>query len=39
VLIAAVSLKALLYAAPQVVLAGAAGVIRIGGVPLAQAGY
>jgi hypothetical protein len=35
-LIAAVSLKALLYAAPPVVLAGAAGVIRVGGVPLAQ---
>jgi hypothetical protein len=35
-LIAAVSLRLLLYVAPPAVLAGAAGVIRVGGVPLAQ---
>jgi hypothetical protein len=33
---AAVSVRALLYLAPPMVLAGAAGLIRIGGVPLAQ---
>jgi hypothetical protein len=32
----AVSFRALLYVAPPMVLAGAAGLIRIGGVPLAQ---
>jgi hypothetical protein len=36
VLIAAFSLRLLLYVAPPALLAGAAGVIRIGGVPLAQ---
>ena len=36
VLIAAFSLRLLLYVAPPAVLAGAAGVIRVGGVPLAQ---
>jgi hypothetical protein len=35
-LIAAFSLRLLLYVAPPAVLAGATGVIRIGGVPLAQ---
>jgi hypothetical protein len=35
-LVAAVSLKTALYVAPPVVLAGAAGLIRTGGVPLAQ---
>ena len=35
-LIAAVSLKSLLYVAPPAVLAAAAGLIRVGGVPLAQ---
>jgi hypothetical protein len=35
-LLAAVSLKTAFYIAPPVVLAGAAGVIRAGGVPLAQ---
>lgn len=33
---AAVSFRALLYVAPPMVLAGVAGLIRIGGVPLAQ---
>ena len=36
ILIAAFSLRLLLYVAPPAVLAGAAGVIRVGGVPLAQ---
>jgi hypothetical protein len=35
-LLAAFSLKALLYAGPPAVIAGAAGVIRVGGTPLAQ---
>jgi len=35
-LVAAFSFRALLYAAPPVLVAGAAGVIRVGGVPLAQ---
>jgi hypothetical protein len=34
--VAAVSFRALLYVAPPMVLAGVAGLIRIGGVPLAQ---
>ena len=36
VLVAAFSLKALLYVAPPAVLAAAAGLVRVGGVPLAQ---
>ncbi len=36
VLIAAFSLRLLLYVAPPVLLAGATGVLRVGGVPLAQ---
>lgn len=36
ILIAAFSLRALLYAAPPAALAGAAGIIRVGGVSLAQ---
>src|SRR6202041_105908 len=36
VLIAAFSLRLLLYVAPPVLLAGVAGVIRVGGIPLAQ---
>jgi hypothetical protein len=36
VLIAAFSLRLLLYVAPPVLLAGATGVIRVGGIPLAQ---
>lgn len=36
ILLAAFSLKAALYVAPPVVLAGAAGTVRAGGVPLAQ---
>ncbi|MFI5066459.1 MAG: SCO6880 family protein, partial [Streptosporangiales bacterium] len=36
ILVAALSFRLLLYVAPPVVLAGAAGVVRIGGVPLAQ---
>ena len=36
ILVAAFSLQALLYVAPPGVLAGAAGLIRVGGVPLAQ---
>ena len=35
-LVATVSLKALLYVGPPAMLAGAAGVIRVGGIPLAQ---
>jgi len=35
-LVAAVSFRALLYVAPPTALAGVAGLIRIGGVPLAQ---
>lgn len=35
-LLAAFSLRAALYVAPPAVLAGAAGMIRIGGVPIAQ---
>jgi hypothetical protein len=37
-LVAAVSVKALLYVAPPVLLAGGASLARIGGVPLAQLG-
>jgi hypothetical protein len=36
VLLAAFSLKAALYVAPPAVLAGAAGMVRVGGVPVAQ---
>jgi hypothetical protein len=36
IVIAAFSLQALLYVAPPAALAGAAGIIRAGGVPLAQ---
>lgn len=36
VLLAAFSLKATLYLAPPIVVVGAAGMIRIGGVPIAQ---
>ena len=36
VLLAAFSLKAALYVAPPAVLAGAAGMVRVGGVPAAQ---
>jgi hypothetical protein len=35
-LVAVLSFRALLYLAPPIALAGAAGLIRIGGVPLAQ---
>jgi hypothetical protein len=35
-LVAAFSFRALLYVAPPTLVAGAAGVIRVGGVPLAQ---
>ena len=35
-LVAAFSLKALLYAGPPAVAAGAAGLIRVGGTPLAM---
>jgi hypothetical protein len=35
-LVAAFSFRALLYVAPPALVAGAAGVIRVGGVPLAQ---
>ena len=37
-LVAAVSLKALLFAAPPALLAGAASLVRVGGIPLAQLG-
>ena len=37
-IVAAVSLKALLFVAPPAALAGAASLVRIGGVPLAQLG-
>ena len=36
IVIAAISLKALLYAGPPAAVAAAAGLVRIGGVPLAQ---
>ncbi len=36
VLLAAFSLRAALYVAPPVILAGATGTIRIGGIPIAQ---
>jgi hypothetical protein len=36
VLVAAFSLKAALYVAPPAMLAGAAGIVRVGGVPIAQ---
>ena len=36
ILVAAVSLRALMYVAPPVVLGWSAGVIRVGGTPLAQ---
>lgn len=36
IVIAAVSIQLLIYVAPPAILAGAAGVIRVGGVPLAQ---
>jgi len=36
VLVAAYSIKALLYVAPPAVLAAAAGLVRVGGVPVAQ---
>ena len=36
VLLAAISLKAAFYVAPPAVLAGAAGMVRVGGVPIAQ---
>ena len=37
-LVAAVSLKTLLFAAPPALLAGAASLVRVGGIPLAQLG-
>jgi len=37
-LVAAVSLKVLLFAAPPALLAGAASLVRVGGTPLAQLG-
>ena len=37
-LVAAVSLKTLIFAAPPALLAGAASLIRIGGIPIAQLG-
>ncbi len=37
-LVAAISLKTLLFVAPPALLAGAASLIRIGGIPLAQLG-